>query len=85
MKKAFHIAAHRPPGPGAGRHPEGRHAGTSAEFDYPKTVEMRSYNPVTKGHAGPDQEGGAAAARRPKRPMIYTGGGVDPRQRVAPS
>ena len=33
------------------------------EFNYPETVSMRSYNPVTQGPRRPDQEGGAAAAR----------------------
>ncbi len=35
---------------------------TSARFEYPKRVSMRSYNPVVQGAPGPDQEGAAAAA-----------------------
>jgi acetolactate synthase-1/2/3 large subunit len=39
---------------------------TSA-FDYPDKVEMRSYNPVRKGHGGPDPQGVQLllAAKRP--------------------
>ena len=43
---------HRPARPGGGRHPEGRVDGKTAPFHYPATVEMRSYNPVRKGHGG---------------------------------
>ncbi len=63
MKKAFHIARTGRPGPVVVDVPKDVSMAT-APFHYPASVEMRSYNPVKKGHGGPDQEGGAAAARR---------------------
>ena len=45
------------------------------EFDYPKTVSLRSYNPVTKGHAGQIKKA-VQLLLEAKRPMIYAGGGV---------
>jgi acetolactate synthase-1/2/3 large subunit len=36
---------------------------------------MRSYNPVRKGHGGPDPQG-VQLLLQAKRPYIYTGGGV---------
>jgi acetolactate synthase-1/2/3 large subunit len=46
-----------------------------AEFNYPASIEMRSYNPVVKGHAGQIKKA-IQALMKAKRPMIYTGGGV---------
>jgi acetolactate synthase-1/2/3 large subunit len=46
-----------------------------AEFSYPKKVEMRSYNPVTKGHPGQIKRA-VEVLLDAERPMIYTGGGV---------
>ena len=43
---------HRPARPGGGRRPEGRVAADQRRSSYPATVEMRSYNPVRKGHGG---------------------------------
>jgi acetolactate synthase I/II/III large subunit len=45
------------------------------EFQYPKTVSMRSYNPVVKGHAGQIKKA-LQILLEAKRPIIYTGGGV---------
>jgi acetolactate synthase-1/2/3 large subunit len=46
-----------------------------AEFHYPRRVNIRSYNPVTKGH--PRQIKKAIDLMlAAKRPMLYTGGGV---------
>ena len=47
----------------------------STEFVYPKTVSLRSYNPVTKGHAGQIKKA-VQLLLEAKRPMVYTGGGV---------
>ena len=41
---------HRPSRPGGGRYPEGRFPQTTAFVS--RIVEMRSYNPVRKGHGG---------------------------------
>jgi len=34
-----------------------------AEFAYPKTIEMRSYTPVLKGHSGQNQKSGEVITR----------------------
>ena len=52
MKKAFHIARTGRPGPVVVDIPEGRVAARRRRSSYPATVEMRSYNPVRKGHGG---------------------------------
>ena len=43
---------HRPARPGGGRHAEGRVDGDGAVPAIRRRVEMRSYNPVRKGHGG---------------------------------
>jgi acetolactate synthase-1/2/3 large subunit len=45
------------------------------EFEYPKTISMRSYNPVVKGHGGQIKKA-VQMLLDAKRPMIYAGGGV---------
>src|SRR6186997_1735512 len=51
IKKAFYIAATGRPGPVVVDIPKDVTA-HKTEFAYPESVAMRSYNPVTKGHAG---------------------------------
>ena len=46
-----------------------------AEYSYPKTISLRSYNPVKKGHGGQIRKA-AQLLLGAKRPYIYTGGGV---------
>src|SRR6185369_896959 len=74
LKKAFHIARTGRPGPvvvdiskdvSMARTP----------YHYPASVEMRSYNPVRKGHGGQIRKA-AQLLLGAKRPYIYTGGGV---------
>src|SRR5215217_1373771 len=74
IKKAFYIAATGRPGPVVVDIPKDvtQH---KVEFEYPSKVTMRSYNPVTKGHAGQIKKA-IQALLAAKRPMIYTGGGV---------
>ncbi|MFM7760114.1 MAG: thiamine pyrophosphate-dependent enzyme, partial [Burkholderiaceae bacterium] len=43
--------------------------------EYPKSVELRSYKPVDKGHAGQIRKA-VQLLLTAERPMIYTGGGV---------
>ena len=74
MKKAFYIAKTGRPGPVVVDIPKDVTA-HKTEFDYPKTVSMRSYNPVVKGHAGQIKKA-LHLLSLAKRPMIYTGGGV---------
>src|SRR6185369_16172129 len=74
LKKAFHIARTGRPGPvvvdiskdvSMARTP----------YHYPASVEMRSYNPVRKGHGGQIRKA-VQLLLQAKRPYIYTGGGV---------
>src|SRR6201991_2381018 len=51
MKKAFYLATTGRPGPVLVDIPKDVTQATT-EFTYPKSVSLRSYNPVTKGHAG---------------------------------
>jgi len=74
MKKAFFIAKTGRPGPVLVDIPKdiSMHKHT---FDYPKELEMRSYKPVDKGHAGQIRKA-VQLLLAAERPMIYTGGGV---------
>jgi acetolactate synthase-1/2/3 large subunit len=74
MKKAFHIARTGRPGPVVVDIPKDVSLKTTA-FSYPETVEMRSYNPVRKGHGGQIRKA-VQLLLAAKRPYIYTGGGV---------
>ncbi|MBU2642581.1 MAG: acetolactate synthase 3 catalytic subunit [Thiobacillus sp.] len=74
FKKAFHIAASGRPGPVLIDVPKDVTAHL-AEFVYPAAVEMRSYNPIVKGHSG-QMKRAVQMLLEAKRPMIYAGGGV---------
>ena len=74
MKKAFHIARTGRPGPVVVDVPKDVSM-AKAPYHYPATVEMRSYNPVKKGHGGQIRKA-AQLLLAAKRPYIYTGGGV---------
>src|SRR5436305_2933935 len=74
MKKAFYLAGTGRPGPVVVDVPKDV-TQAKAEFAYPKTVSLRSYNPVTKGHTGQIKKA-VQLLLEAKRPMIYTGGGV---------
>lgn len=74
MKKAFFIAASGRPGPVVVDIPKDITA-HKAEYFYPKTVEMRSYSPVVKGHSGQIKKA-VKLLLEAKRPMVYTGGGL---------
>lgn len=74
MKKAFHVASTGRPGPVLVDIPKDITA-TLDQFEYPEKIEMRSYNPITKGHSGQIKKALKLLAEA-KRPMVYTGGGV---------
>ncbi len=74
MKKAFHIARTGRPGPVVVDIPKDVSLNKAA-FHYPDTIEMRSYNPVRKGHGGQIRKA-VQLLLQAKRPYIYTGGGV---------
>ncbi|HAJ13398.1 MAG TPA: acetolactate synthase 3 large subunit [Comamonadaceae bacterium] len=75
MKKAFHIARTGRPGPVVVDIPKDVSFNKAAWTGYPSSVEMRSYNPVRKGHGGQIRKALQLLVNA-KRPYIYTGGGV---------
>ena len=74
LKKAFHIAQTGRPGPVLIDIPKDVSAAKGLFF-YPETLEMRSYNPVVKGHSGQIRKA-ISLLQEAQRPYIYTGGGV---------
>ena len=74
LKKAFHIAQTGRPGPVLIDVPKDISA-AKGPFVYPETLEMRSYNPVVKGHSGQIRKA-ISLLQEAQRPYIYTGGGV---------
>ncbi len=74
MKKAFYIASTGRPGPVLVDIPKDITMHKCA-YEYPKELEMRSYKPVEKGHAGQIRKA-VQLLLQAERPMIYTGGGV---------
>jgi acetolactate synthase-1/2/3 large subunit len=74
IKKAFYLARTGRPGPVLVDIPKDI-TNHKCEFHYPKTVAMRSYNPVVKGHTGQIKKA-VQLLLEAKRPMIYAGGGV---------
>lgn len=74
MKKAFYIATTGRPGPVLVDIPKDVTT-DRCEYRYPDKVELRSYNPVVKGHSGQIKKA-LGLLLEAKRPMIYTGGGV---------
>ncbi|MEA9603854.1 acetolactate synthase 3 catalytic subunit [Polynucleobacter sp. JS-JIR-II-c23] len=74
LKKAFHIAQTGRPGPVLIDIPKDVSA-AKGPFVYPETLDMRSYNPVVKGHSGQIRKA-VALLQEAERPYIYTGGGV---------
>ena len=76
IKKAFYVATTGRPGPVVVDIPKDFTAPhIKIPFDYPKSVNMRSYNPNTSGHSG-QMRRAADMILSAKRPMIYSGGGV---------
>ncbi|MDO5102261.1 MAG: acetolactate synthase 3 catalytic subunit [Lautropia sp.] len=74
IKKAFHIAKTGRPGPVLIDIPKDV-SRDKCGFEYPKSVSMRSYNPVVKGHQGQIKKA-LQLILSAERPMIYVGGGV---------
>ncbi len=76
IKKAFHIAESGRPGPVVVDIPKDMTAPTDRfDYEYPKSVKMRSYNPVSRGHSGQIKKA-MDMVLDAKRPVIYSGGGV---------
>jgi acetolactate synthase-1/2/3 large subunit len=74
VKKAFYVATTGRPGPVLVDIPKDVTA-HKHEYEYPKSVIMRSYNPEIKGEPGQIKKA-VEIILSAKRPMIYTGGGV---------
>jgi len=75
IKKAFHIARSGRPGPVVIDIPKDVSFKKVPFQGYPQHIEMRSYNPVRKGHGGQIRKA-LQLLLAAKRPYIYTGGGV---------
>jgi acetolactate synthase-1/2/3 large subunit len=76
LKKAFYLASSGRPGPVVVDIPKDVTApDIKVPYEYPTTITMRSYNPVTRGHTG-QMKKALELILSAKRPMIYTGGGV---------
>jgi acetolactate synthase-1/2/3 large subunit len=75
LKKAFHIARSGRPGPVVVDIPKDVSFNKTAYTPITDKVEMRSYNPVRKGHGGQIRKA-LQLLMSAKRPYIYTGGGV---------
>ena len=75
LKKAFHIARTGRPGPVVVDIPKDVSFKKIAYPGYPQSIEMRSYNPVKKGHSGQIRKA-LQLLLAAKRPYIYTGGGI---------
>jgi len=74
IKKAFYLAVSGRPGPVLVDIPKDVTA-QKTWFEYPESIEMRSYKPVFNGHPGQIRKA-AELLLLAKRPVIYTGGGV---------
>lgn len=75
IKKAFHVATTGRPGPVVVDIPKDfTTPGVKVPFEYPKTVNMRSYSPAEQGHPGQIRKA-VDLILSAKRPMIYSGGG----------
>ena len=76
MKKAFHLALSGRPGPVLVDIPKDLTNGVEKiTFDYPKTVDMRSYQPTIKGNKKQIKTALKMIAEA-KKPILYAGGGV---------
>jgi len=74
VKKAFYIATTGRPGPVVVDIPKDVTAHKTT-YAYPKSITMRSYSPVTKGHQVQIKKA-VDLLLSATRPMLYTGGGV---------
>ncbi|MBB5018382.1 acetolactate synthase-1/2/3 large subunit [Chitinivorax tropicus] len=74
IKKAFYIATTGRPGPVVIDIPKDVTL-KKAEFNYPTSVTMRSYTPITKGHPGQIKKA-VNLLLDAKRPLVYIGGGA---------
>jgi len=74
IKEAFYLAASGRPGPILVDLPKDV-AQSKTDFDYPKILKMKGYNPTYKAHIK-QVERAFELILKSKRPVIYAGGGV---------
>ncbi len=74
IKKAFHIAETGRPGPVLVDFPKDITA-EKTEYKYPESVNLRSYQPVTRGNERQIKRG-LEMLLAAERPVLYTGGGA---------
>ncbi len=76
IKRAFYIASTGRPGPVVVDVPKDlTNPVDKYEYEYPKKIKLRSYQPATRGHSGQIKKA-LAVLLSAKRPVIYSGGGV---------
>ncbi|SEG87272.1 acetolactate synthase, large subunit [Marinobacterium lutimaris] len=76
IKKAFYIAESGRPGPVVVDIPKDMTSPTDRyPYEYPKSVKLRSYNPISRGHSGQIRKA-VDMMLQARRPVIYSGGGV---------
>jgi len=76
LKKAFYVASSGRPGPVVVDIPKDvTRPDLKIAYEYPGSVRMRSYNPVSRGHTG-QMKKALDLIMSAHRPMLYTGGGV---------
>ncbi|MFT5172471.1 MAG: acetolactate synthase-1/2/3 large subunit [Gammaproteobacteria bacterium] len=76
LKKAFYVATSGRPGPVVVDIPKDvTRPDVKIAYEYPTSINMRSYNPVTRGHTG-QMKKALDLLMSAQRPMLYTGGGV---------
>jgi acetolactate synthase-1/2/3 large subunit len=74
IKAAFYIATTGRPGPVLVDLPKDVLAAKTV-FEYPKTISLRSYNPIVEGNSKQIKKA-ADMINEAKRPLLYVGGGV---------
>ena len=76
LKKAFYIASTGRPGPVVVDIPKDTvNPNIKYPYEYPKSVEMRSYNPTLNGHKGQIKKA-LKALLVAKKPVLFVGGGA---------
>jgi acetolactate synthase-1/2/3 large subunit len=76
IKKAFYIASTGRPGPVVIDIPKDlTQPSVKYPYEYPQEVQMRSYSPAVRGHAGQIKKA-MQLLLEAKRPVIYSGGGI---------
>jgi acetolactate synthase-1/2/3 large subunit len=74
VKEAFYLARSGRPGPVLMDLPKDVMV-DRAEFKYPETIKMRTYNPTYEAHVGQIEKAGKLIVQS-RRPVLYAGGGI---------